>query len=89
MHIDRITLVSLNLWLAVSVPVSAADIAAGRNAFTANCSGCHQLKSFAGKTGAELDTKLAGIVAGTTAHPMKPTLSPAEIADISAFIAQQ
>ena len=80
---------SLIFWLAASVAASAADIAAGRNAFTASCSGCHQLKGFAGKTNAELETELTGIVAGTKAHPMKLTLSRSDIVDISAFIAHQ
>ena len=89
MCIIRIIAVSLIVWLAACIPASAADIAAGRNAFIANCSGCHQLKSFAGKTRAELETELNRIVAGTREHPMKLTLSPSDIADVSAFIAQQ
>jgi mono/diheme cytochrome c family protein len=89
MRVIRIIAVSLNVWLAACVPASAADTTAGRNAFTANCSGCHQPKSFAGKTSAELETELKGTVAGTKEHPMKLTLSPSDIADMSAFIAQQ
>lgn len=89
MHIIRIIAVSLSLWLAAGFPVSAADIAAGHNTFTANCSGCHQPKTFAGKSSADLETELKSIVAGTMEHPMKLTLSPSAIADVSAFIAQQ
>jgi mono/diheme cytochrome c family protein len=89
MHIIRIIAVSMILWLTASISASAADSAAGRNIFTADCSGCHQPKSFAGKTSAELETELKSIVAGTKEHPMKLTLSPSNIADVSAFISQQ
>jgi cytochrome c553 len=43
--------------------------------------------SAAGKSDAELETELKGIVAGTTKHPKKLTLSDTEVANVAAYIA--
>lgn len=86
-NIRIITAMTLLPWLLASMPASAADGVAGQKTFAANCAGCHQLKSYAGKSQADLETKLNGIVAGTVKHPKKLTLSADEISNVAAYIA--
>jgi len=77
-------------WLAGSalLPVHAADSAAGQKTFqSGGCAMCHQLKSYAGKSEAELQTEIEGIVAGKVKHPKKLTLSGDDIANVAAYIA--
>ena len=64
-----------------SIAAPAADSAAGQKTFATTCAGCHQLKSYAGKSDAELETELKGIVGGTVKHPKKLTLSADDIAE--------
>ena len=64
----------------------AADSAAGQKIYQSACAGCHQLKSYAGKSEADLQAKLKGIVAGTVKHPKKLTLSADDIDNVSAYI---
>jgi len=71
---------------AFSTSASAADVAAGQKTFAAVCAACHQLKSYAGKSEADLTTKLNAIVAGSVKHPKKLTLSATDIADVAAYI---
>ncbi len=78
--------VTLIPWLVAWVPANAADSAAGQKTFAATCAACHQLKSYAGKSEAELETELKGIVAGNVKHPKKLTLSPTDIADVATYI---
>jgi len=72
--------------LATGLPTYGADSAAGQKIFAGTCAPCHQLKSYAGKSDAQLETELKGIVAGTTKHPKKLTLSDGDIADVAAYI---
>jgi mono/diheme cytochrome c family protein len=82
-----IAAMSLLPWLLACIPANAADDAAGQKTFAATCASCHQLKSYAGKSQADLETKLNAIVAGTVKHPKKLTLSPDDIANVAAYIA--
>jgi mono/diheme cytochrome c family protein len=66
---------------------AAADGAAGQKVFASTCAGCHQMKSYAGKSEAQLETALKGIVAGTVKHPKKLTLSAADISNVATYIA--
>ena len=84
--LSRVTAAAILLSIGISVPAAAADIAAGQQVFEHNCAACHQLKGYAGKSDAELEAALKGMVAGTVAHPKKLTLSPADIADVAAYI---
>jgi mono/diheme cytochrome c family protein len=77
----------LSPWLLGGIAANAADSAAGEKTFTAACAACHKLKSYAGKSQADLETKLQGIVAGTVKHPKKLTLSPDDITNVAAYIA--
>lgn len=70
-----------------SIPVHAADSAAGQTIFTGTCAACHKLQSYAGKSETELQTEIKGIVAGTVKHPKKLTLSADDIANVAAYIA--
>jgi mono/diheme cytochrome c family protein len=72
--------------LATGLPAYAADSAAGQKIFAGTCAACHQLKSYAGKSDAELETEVKGIVAGTIKHPKKLTLSDSDAADVAAYI---
>jgi mono/diheme cytochrome c family protein len=73
-------------WLVSSIPAYAADSAAGQKLFEGTCAACHKLKSYAGKSEADLQTQLTGIVAGTQKHPKKLTLSADDIANVAAYI---
>jgi mono/diheme cytochrome c family protein len=73
--------------LVSSIPVRAADSAAGEKTFTGTCAACHKLQSYAGKSETELQTEIKGIVAGTVKHPKKLTLSADDIANVAAYIA--
>ena len=48
-----------------SMAEPAADGPAGQKIFDSTCAACHQPRSYAGKSKAELRTELKGIVAGT------------------------
>ncbi len=74
-------------WLVACIPANAADSVAGQKTFASSCAACHQLKSYAGKSEAELQTELKGIVAGTVKHPKKLTLNPTDIDNVAAYIA--
>jgi mono/diheme cytochrome c family protein len=72
--------------LAVSLPVLAADTAAGKKIFDSVCADCHELKDNAGKPAADLEKTLKSIVAGTTKHKKKLTLSDADISNVAAYL---
>lgn len=75
-------------WL-YGIPAYAADAAAGQKTFQATCNACHakNMKVFAGKSAAELQTEITGIVGGTVKHPKKLTLSADDAANVAAYIA--
>jgi mono/diheme cytochrome c family protein len=73
--------------LVAAIPAYPADTAAGQKTFEGTCAACHQFKSYAGKSEAELQTDLQGIVGGTIKHPKKLTLNATDIANVSAYIA--
>jgi mono/diheme cytochrome c family protein len=77
-------------WFGSCIPVCAADTgadgAAGQKTFQSTCAGCHQLKSYAGKSETELETAIKGIVAGTVKHPKKLSLSATDIANVATYI---
>jgi mono/diheme cytochrome c family protein len=72
--------------LATVTAALAADIAAGMKTFESTCAACHPLASYAGKSDAELQAALKGMVAGTVNHPKKLTLSAIDIANLAAYI---
>jgi len=88
MKTKRILAVSALLgWLAPCISSFAADSAAGQQTFQSSCVGCHKnMKLYAGKSEAELQSTIKGIIAGTTKHPKKLTLSDDEIANVAAYI---
>jgi mono/diheme cytochrome c family protein len=75
-------------WL-YGLPVYAADAAAGQKTFQGSCNACHakNMKVFAGKSAAELQTEITGIVGGTVKHPKKLTLSADDAANVAAYLA--
>lgn len=73
-------------FLAAALSAHAADSAAGQKIFAGTCAACHQLKSYAGKSDADLEMQVKGIVTGTIKHPKKLTLSDAEVANVAAYI---
>ncbi len=70
----------------VALPAHAADSVAGQKTFEGTCAACHQLKSYAGKSDADLETTIKGIEAGTVKHPKKLTLNAADITNVAAYI---
>ena len=75
--------------LVYGLSANAADGAAGQKTFQTNCNGCHvkNMAVFAGKSAADLETDIRGIVGGTVKHPKKLTLSADEIANVATYIA--
>jgi mono/diheme cytochrome c family protein len=71
------------------IPAYAADAAAGQKTFQTTCNACHakKMQVFAGKSAADLETEIKGIVGGTVKHPKKLTLSADDISNVSAYIA--
>ena len=64
-----------------------ADAAAGKATFTKICAECHEAGDFDGEDPAEVATTIKSIVAGTTKHKQKLTLTDQEISDVAAFMA--
>ena len=83
--ITAVMLTSIGL-SAVALPAHAADSAAGQKIFSGTCAACHQLKGYAGKSDAVLETQVKGIVAGTVKHPKKLALSDEDVANVAAYI---
>ena len=79
--------VSVVCLLVMSYSSHAADSAAGQKTFQTACAGCHQFKSYGGKSSADLQVAIKGIVAGTVKHPKKLTLSDADVANVAEYIA--
>ena len=71
------------------IPAYAADAAAGQKTFQSTCNACHakNMKVFAGKSAADLQTEIKGIVGGTVKHPKKLTLSDDDAANVAAYLA--
>ena len=77
------------LAMLAAAPLShAADAAAGQKTFASVCANCHQLKDkyYAGKSEADLETTLKGIVAAKIKHGMPLTLSDTDIANVATYI---
>ena len=76
-------------WLgALSLAVSGAalaDAAAGQAKAEAVCSECHEKADWADQDAAAIQAKIKGVVAGTTKHAKKLTLTDQEMADIAAY----
>jgi len=66
--------------------VALADAAAAKAKFEATCADCHEVKDFAGKAAADLETKIKGISAGTVKHKGKVKVTDAEAKDLAAFL---
>ncbi len=75
-------------WL-YGIPAYAADAAARHKTFQTVCHACHakKMQVFAGKSAADLQTDIKGIVGGTVKHPKKLTLSPDDAANVAAYLA--
>jgi mono/diheme cytochrome c family protein len=86
--IQLIAATALVSWL-YGIPAYAADAAAGQKTFQASCNACHakKMQVFAGKSAADLETAIKGIVGGTVKHPKKLTLSADDTANVAAYIA--
>ena len=74
--------------LLYGVSANAADSAAGQKLYDTGCKGCHAKKAvFVGKSAADLETSIKGVVGGTVKHPKKITLSADDISNVAAYIA--
>jgi len=87
MAISRIVATTAAIGMfAASLAAYSADSAAGQKIFSGTCAACHQLKGYAGKSDADLQTQVKGIVAGTIKHPKKLTLSDDDVVNVAAYI---
>ena len=75
-------------WL-YGIPAYAADAAAGQKTYQTTCNACHGKKMhvFVGKSAADLETAIKGVVDGTVKHPKKLTLGADEISNVAAYLA--
>lgn len=74
--------------LTYGVSANAADSAAGQKLYATGCKGCHAKKAvFVGKSAADLETAINGVVGGSVKHPKKLTLSADDISNVAAYIA--
>ena len=64
-----------------------ADAAAGKATFTKVCAECHEAGDFDGEDPKEVAATIKSIVAGTTKHKEKLTLTDQQISDVAAFMA--
>lgn len=80
---------AIMLVLLAAAPLShATGAAAGEKIFKNICTTCHKLKDsyFAGKSAADLETALKGIVAGKIQHGKPLTLNASDIANVATYI---
>lgn len=68
----------------VSAGVLAADTQAGKAA-SQKCIQCHEADDWEGEDAASLESLIKDIVAGKVKHKTRIDLTPAEIANISAY----
>ncbi len=87
-NVQLITAAAALVSLASALPSYAADAAAGQQIFDSVCATCHQLqdKHYTGKSEADLETTLKGIVAGKVRHAKELTLSPDDITNVATYI---
>jgi len=71
--------------LTVGAVATAADIDAGKAKVQQICSKCHEAADWKGKSEAEIQGKIQGVVAGKTKHPKKLDLTEGDIANIAAY----
>ncbi len=64
---------------------AAADAVAGKAEVDKVCGACHEAADWKGKTAAQLEAQIKGVVAGKTKHPKKLDLTDAQIADVAAY----
>lgn len=65
---------------------AAADAAAGKSLTEQyQCAQCHMPEDWQGNSAAQMQTKIAGVVAGKLKHPKKLELTQSQIADIAAY----
>jgi cytochrome c553 len=73
-------------WLVGCNGAYAADTAAGQRIFEGTCATCHGLQGYVGKSSAELEVTLKGMVAGTIDHPKKLALSDTDVRNLAAYM---
>jgi mono/diheme cytochrome c family protein len=64
---------------------AAADVEAGKAKVQQVCAECHEAADWKGKSAADLQAKIASVVAGKVKHPKKLQLTDAEMADVAAY----
>lgn len=70
---------------SVVLDAAAADVEAGKAKVKQVCAECHEVADWKAKNEADLQAKIASVVAGKVKHPKKIQLTDAEIADIAAY----
>ena len=63
-----------------------ADAAAGKAKFTAECAECHEAADFEGTPAKDISETLTHMAAGHMKHKKPIKLTPAEIADVAAYL---
>ena len=71
--------------LGGALNAAAADVEVGKAKVQQICSECHEAADWKGKSAAELQAKIANVVAGKVKHPKKLQLTDAEMADVAAY----
>ena len=75
--------------LGASAAVNATDASAGGKIVAQVCSACHDPASWKGKSATQIDALIHKVGAGKVMHPIKLTLTNAQMADVAAYWAQE
>ncbi len=83
-HRTALSAIAISLVFCTQV-ATAADPVAGKAEVDKICSQCHESADWKGKSAAQIETQIKGVVSGKTKHPRKLDLSDATIADVAAY----
>ncbi len=89
MHMNYLntSVVAITAAVVFFAGTAEADSVAGKQVFDEACADCHVRSSLQGTSPREFSATVRAIVAGTHMHEAKLTLTEAQIADLSAYLA--
>ncbi len=82
--LGRMTISAVVFVFGAGVAV-AADPVAGKAEVDKVCGACHVPADWKGKSAAQIETQIKGVVGGKTKHPKKLDLTDAQVADVAAY----
>jgi mono/diheme cytochrome c family protein len=79
-------LVSIACAVAATFAWSGSALADAKAKFAADCADCHEVKDYAGKPAAVLESKIKDIAAGKVKHKGKIKVTDAEAKELAAYL---